>query len=243
MGFAFTGLADDVNAVLYNPAGLVDLTQQFQSGFYDFKKYQFAQKEGWALSFGGLTYGQYLYRETGGTLYRCYASAGAFKTDNYGRLGVCWKKLESSVAGDLGWGLDVGYLYRNLTPNLSAGVLLKNVFKEKNEEPLTIRGGLAYNFDKTTTITFDFETPFKSIREVKDYQFFYGLEAQSEKNFRYRLGWSSEGLAAGISWEINLITFEYSLTKVPQAAETIQSFGICLGVSQENKSGKEEEEK
>jgi hypothetical protein len=129
MGEVFVALADDANALYWNPAGLADIRQP-QSGLthiayvqemnYDFVSYCRPVGAAGTLAVGGLAlYSGNIERTTETNLGDYAGTAGSFGT------------LESAVA--VGWGA-------RLTTRLSAGLTLKSVRQQVDQ---TTASGLA----------------------------------------------------------------------------------------------------
>lgn len=231
MGFAFAGLADDVTAIFYNPAGLWGMEPQFISGFYDLDKKQFSQKEGWAVVYNSLVFGQFLMRIKNDELARFFLYGLGFNLGDLGQAGVTYRKFEAGFENKFGWTMDVGVLKKNLMANLNAGINFKNVFKENFENPVLIRTGLAYFLDKNNVLTIDVEAASAELKNFKSYRAFYGFETKTSDNAAYRIGWSQAGWSAGVSLIFPYAVLEYALIRSSGQNETIQSFGIKLGVS------------
>lgn len=171
MGGAYTALATDANALLYNPAGL-GRVEQNEATFMHNQYFQginqeyfgLAMRKGWGLNVN--------YLDSGSVPETTLASPGGTGASNsltdmavsagYGRavmdslsLGLGVKYVQESVAGVAGRGYaaDAGALYAvPAVPNLRLGLSVQNAgpavkFQAAHENlPLDVRGGAAYGF-------------------------------------------------------------------------------------------------
>jgi hypothetical protein len=164
MGGAFVAVADDANALAWNPAGTVQLARQeatFMHGVYggvdglslDYLGYVFPMRYsalGLAWSNLGATLEEGQNAQTSGygesTLTLNYSLDPAIFSPDQLLLGVNVKRLslDSSVGSGAGLGLDFGLLFKPFR-YLQAGVELRNVAADVKDEtlPSTLRAGLA----------------------------------------------------------------------------------------------------
>ncbi|PIU19304.1 MAG: hypothetical protein COT18_08215, partial [Elusimicrobia bacterium CG08_land_8_20_14_0_20_59_10] len=171
LGGAYTALAQDANALLYNPAGLGEINEQqavfmHNSYFQDITQeyIAYASPQGWGLSCNYLDFGSVsrttIKNHTGGlgsvglTDLALSAGYGApIGVSFVGGAGI--KYIRESIAGvsGTGFGLDLGLLYypRSLEKAV-LGLSVQNLgpsvkFQDKKEAmPLNLRLGAAYNF-------------------------------------------------------------------------------------------------
>jgi hypothetical protein len=172
MGGAYTALANDANALLYNPAGLAAVSrneatfmhnQHFEGITQEYAA--FAHSSGWGLNLNFHNSGSVpkttISNPNGTGLGETHASDMALG-GGYGRvvseslaLGAGVKFIRESIAGYSGqtFALDMGALYS--TPRfkkLTLGAALQNVgprvrFQSSKENlPLNLRTGAAYGF-------------------------------------------------------------------------------------------------
>lgn len=168
MGGAYTALADDANALYWNPAGLSKLekreftashAEMFESTRLDFLAYAHPTSQGTFAA--GLTYlsqGKIEGRDSMGRPTAGYDASDAAVTGAYARklelaeVGAAVKYVRShigsveaqSVAVDVGakralGGLTIGAALRNLGPGLKYD-------NERNDLPLRLAAGAAYKF-------------------------------------------------------------------------------------------------
>lgn len=171
MGEAQAAVAEDIYALYWNPAGLAQLTspqlsymhnlwlQDIQDAYLTYAQRLF--RGGMAFSVNYINYGTFdkIGVDTDGypvplnetfTPYTLVVGAG-YGTQLYGNLdlGGAVRLVSESVDtfSSMTLALDVGARYRDLLPNLSAGLVIQNLGLplEGFQLPLTIKAGLGYN--------------------------------------------------------------------------------------------------
>lgn len=239
MGGAYTALATDANALLYNPAGLARVARSeatFMHNAYvagiDQEYGAYASPRGWGAHFNFLNSGSVMNTTNtnpdgaglGSTsLYDLAFSGG------YGRafgealsLGGEVKYIRESIAGVAGQGaaFDLGALYR--VPRISGlalGVSLLNVGPTVKYDsgtqnlPLNLRAGAAYTFDaagQKSAASFDVIKERASSADVA-----LGLETVLVKAMPIRLGFTTSnsaglGLTAGVGYVSDGFSFDYA---------------------------------
>ncbi|MGH7739392.1 MAG: PorV/PorQ family protein [bacterium] len=187
MGGAFVAVADDANAIYWNPAGLrqlggVALTAQYTS-FIDTVNYNYFAG---ALPLGNdaavgvaaklLTTGNEQVVDAGGNLtgssfnetYADFDLAGALKINYYLDIGIVVKYITKSLASNTAstFAFDLGALYRTPIAHLTAGMDLQNIgpglkFVDVSDPlPFNVKVGMAYKmFDDNFTMAMDFNFP------------------------------------------------------------------------------------
>ena len=235
MGRAFTGLADDPAAILYNPAGLaqqnpLQITFQHVVLFYDTM-----------LDFAAATYpvsgmGTFAasYLRLGSTGYDSrdinWISSGTFGVADQAVIlsyardltpwlsgGVNLKMVNETVFDEAGsgFGADLGFLY---TPNnvMSIGLDLINLLsptvkldQTAESYPLTMRLGFAFKFlgDRIIPVL-DVQKEFTD----QDLKFMMGLEAFPIQNLALRMGYDESEITFGAGYFFKPIKFDYSLS-------------------------------
>jgi hypothetical protein len=187
MGGAFVAVADDANAIYWNPAGLrqlggTALTAQYVS-FIDTVNYNYFAAatplgNDAAIGVAGklLTTGNEQVVDTNGNLtgatfnesYADFDLAGALKINYFLDIGVVakyiTKTLASSTASTVA--VDLGLLYKTPIPHLNAGLDIQNLgpglkfVTTTDPLPLNFKVGTAYKmFDDNFTLALDFNFP------------------------------------------------------------------------------------
>ncbi|MBN1211436.1 MAG: PorV/PorQ family protein [candidate division Zixibacteria bacterium] len=218
MGGAFTGLADDESALYYNPSGIASLEGRrfiagyhnyfvdLQSGFVGYIQ-QLSERQFIAGYINYLNYGDFIKTDElgnvdpngtfgGGDL--LMAATFAVKYNDQFMFGVSGKfiyeKLESYSA--TGAALDLGGKYTSDRGRYQAGVAIQNLGfqfsalgEEKNDLPLTVRGGLAVKPKEIPVMfTGDLIIPIDN-----NPIYAIGGEYLDFKPFYIRMGWNSFG--------------------------------------------------
>ncbi len=187
MGGAFVAVADDANAMYWNPAGLrqlggTALTLQYDT-FIDTVSYSYAavglplgNDAAVGISAKYLTTGNEQVVDssgnlTGASFNESYYEADlgfALKVNYYLDIGLVAKYLTKSLGGDSASTLafDLGVLYRTPIKHLTAGMNIQNIgpglkfISETDPLPLNVKVGAAYKlFDDNFTLAMDFNFP------------------------------------------------------------------------------------
>ncbi len=180
MGNAFTAVADDVNALVWNPAGLSQLSRRelgemhselFADIRYDFLGYAHPTKIGtWGFGVNYLSQGKIESRGadrqvTGGfsasdmAVNLAYSRSALPRT----RLGINFKYLKSQIAdvSAQGWAVDLGSLYETPISGLNLGLAVQNLgpglkfIEERSPLPITIAMGLGYRLPVGMVLALD----------------------------------------------------------------------------------------
>ncbi len=234
MGEAFSAVADDVNAIYWNPAGLMQIrgkegTFMHSEWLYDLK-YEFlaycqpTQKGVNAFSITYLRMGDMEGRDKDenplgdfGAYDYALSMAYAIPANNNLYTGITGKiihqKIEKESAKAIA--LDIGILY--LEPakqGLKLAAVLQNLgtklkFVQEDESlPLTYKFGAAYNKNKLT-LAGDLTKP-----QDNDARANIGVEYLHTQNLAFRLGYNSQndldkGWTLGAGFKSNSIQFDY----------------------------------
>lgn len=187
MGQAFVAVADDANAIYWNPAGLnqlggTALTAQYDV-FIETVRYNFfaaATKlgndaaigaSGKLLSTGteaGIDANGNPTGQTVGENYMDIDLAGAYRLSYYFDVGLTAKYISKTLSGVTAtdFAVDLGALYRTPIPHLTAGLNVQNLgpglkFDQVADPlPFNVKVGLAYRmFEDNFTTAFDMNFP------------------------------------------------------------------------------------
>ncbi len=199
MGKAFTGLADDQEAIYYNPAGLTQLLTHnlkasllsLYSGQINYLGYGLPTKGFGVLSLSIINFssGSIDSRDTLMMEYpdfsftqNCFIFTYAFQPTRSISIGANFKLVTSKIAqyGALGMGGDIG-LFLFPRANITFGITAQNLFgprltyyEETETFPLTFRlGGALKLAEKRVVIAFDLV---KNILDYTSYEPHLGLE-------------------------------------------------------------------
>lgn len=207
---AYTGLANDENAILYNPGGLPNLN----SGVFSLNHAEWLED----IRIDNIIYGQKLtYNSTVGLSITHMWMPSIQGKDQYGQetgafnvsssivqlgmgykihpafyIGIAAKYFQDQLANynAAGFAFDMGFLMHTAIKNLSVGFSVQNLGdkikydKLSQNLPLTFRGGLAYQlFNKQLCVSADVVKSADT-----DFNINTGLEYNFEQSFFIRLG-------------------------------------------------------
>lgn len=188
MGQAFVAVADDANAIYWNPAGLRQLGGTHLMASYDVfidtVRYQYfagGTKLGndAAIGVGAKLVstgtepatdvnGADIPGQTVGENYMDIDLAGAYKLSYYFDVGLTVKYVSESLAGTTAttFAADLGVLYKTPIPHLKAGLDIQNIgpgikfVSIADPLPLNVKLGVAYKmFDDNFTVAYDMNFP------------------------------------------------------------------------------------
>ena len=231
MGGAFTAVADDANALWWNPAGVArskqgELTVSHTAFIEDTKTEYFAVSHPVPALRGALgmsaTYltvpgvdgldanGNSTGKLTSNAYAVSLAYAAALVPDSLW-LGAAAKVIGEKLATETGQGaaLDLGAQFKQ--DQWLAGVVLQNsgpAFRIGNDSsplPLTLRGGVGYEFGRRVIAAVDVEKA-----RGGDVLPHVGAEVKLTPNFQIRAGWQKidyAGSGAGLSFGFSLLGF------------------------------------
>jgi len=223
MGGAFTGLADDVDAVYWNPAGLVNV-KHLQQTFTHIKWLEEINVEHIALatrltplsSIGvGIEYvgmGDIKRVDKSGNDAGYYSASDLAQTFSYARIlkenifvGGTFKmiseKIENESAG--AFGLDAGVLYKR--KKITYGFAVKNLgtgltfLKTPASLPLGLRLGASYSPRKQLMLVSDINMPFDDTLSIHIGGEYYGRKKGIDYALRAGINTSSLGYMGALS--------------------------------------------
>ncbi len=188
MGESFVAIADDINALYWNPAGIAGIKERqatfMYSDWLEEIKYNYLAYVHPTQILGGIMGGAITLLDSGSI--EKYdvnqQKQGTFDGKDialavsYARemmegcsLGATVKYLQMKIAGEksTGFGLDIGCLYKPQIENLTLGVVMQNFgpklkafVSEKDALPLNFKVGGAYQLlDKALTVSLDVNFP------------------------------------------------------------------------------------
>ena len=235
LGRAFTGLADDPSAVIYNPAGLaqqnpLQISLQHVILFYD-TMYDFAAVT-YPLSGVGTFAGSYvrlgstgydsrdsLWGTTGnfGVVSQAFLLSYARDITSWLAAGLNFKLINQSVfeKSAIGYGADLGLMY---TPHemINVGLSVMNIVPPSlkldataESFPILLKLGVAVKFlgDRIIPVI-DFEKSFSD----KDFKFRLGLEAYPIQDLALRVGLDETEITFGAGYFYKPVRVDYSLS-------------------------------
>ncbi|MCG2711199.1 MAG: PorV/PorQ family protein [Candidatus Omnitrophica bacterium] len=242
---AYSSLATDANALLYNPAGLAGIkkhnatfmhNQYFQDITQEYLGY--ASPIGWGGSVNYLNYGSIKNTTISN---QAGTGLGDFNANDLAlSLGYGYKLTDKlyvggavkfiretidNVSGE-GFGIDLGVLYalRSIKGLCLSGVI-QNLgpaikFESETEDmPLAIRIGSAYAF-RQNTISIDLMK-----ERSEDFLFAIGMERIFNESFPVRLGYNTRnddgpGITAGMGYLYNNLSFDYAFVPFRELGST-----------------------
>ncbi|MBI2788188.1 MAG: PorV/PorQ family protein [Elusimicrobia bacterium] len=215
MGGAYTALADDANALYWNPSGLSKLekrevtashAEMFESTRLDFLAYAHPTSQGTFAA--GLTYlsqGKIDGRDSLGRRTAGYDASDAAVSLGYARkleiadLGATFKYLRSHIAGTEAQGAAVDIGAKRAFDRVSVGAALRNLGPglkyqdQRNDLPLRLAVGSAYRFAGGHAAAAELVNgPRGAGTDVS-----FGGEYQAVKNLHLRAGYTTQTAVAG----------------------------------------------
>jgi hypothetical protein len=251
MGGAFSAVADDVNAVWWNPAGLANLSQKeftaTQSQWFADITHQslgYAQNWGEKSALGGsLIYlgttdrGRSEWGEDLGSFDikdLAFSLLFARKMSERISLGIGLKYISQELYEEKasGYAFDLGGLYQ-VSENLTYGLSLQNIgeeikfIEEGDPLPLSLKLGAAYKLpEKDLTLALDLNLP--SYEEIR---INVGLEYWYKELLALRGGWKSGydlgEMSLGLGFKFRSFLLDYAYVPYGDLGDT-QRFSLTL---------------
>jgi len=239
MGGAYTALATDSNALMYNPAGLGRVSQHeatfMHNQYFEGVTHEyvgFACRQGLGLNMNYVGYGTIdrttiaSPNSTLGTFGASDLSAGAGYGYNFYdtlSLGIAGKYIRENIDNVTasGYAFDVGALYPiEVIPRLTLGVAAQNLGPnirfagDKERLPANVRAGLSYGFtigDNENILAADLMK-----ERSQGYLFAVGAETVFNKTISLRGGFNVRnsagvGITAGLGWNIGNLAVDYAI--------------------------------
>lgn len=228
MGGAFTAVADDSNAVYYNPAGIAEITTQFTKGYLDMNTDSYDVNDCFSLAANQV--GVAGWNKWDKSFQKVSVSAYTFATkgDNNISWGITYKTIAWSLSGNdnKGWTLDAG-IKAQLTQELRAGVLFQDLMKNTAPISTTLRigGALVPLSSKDSIIACDAELKDLKSEKGATIKMHYGIEHKLTTGLIVRGGWANEQWTAGATATFPYITIDYALI-VNKDSKNTQMFGF-----------------
>ena len=270
MGSAFCAVADDANAVYWNPAGLTFLSKPEVTGLhinlwedtlYDSLNYvhPFAELGTFGVGIIRLSTGEIEKREGPLAQVSTFSDTQIAFLAAYSRniskaisAGINFKAINQKIDiySDTGWGIDVGFLW-NINANISTAVNFQNalspVLKLKSVEekyPLNAKIGVAYHLCNVLPRHNNKIILAVDVDETEGLttKQHYGLEYWIENRFALRGGYNEDNLTAGLGVKYRNFNCDYAFAP-HQLGETHRfSFTTRFGSSLEEEGRKVQQE-
>jgi len=234
MGHAFTGVADDVDSIYWNPAGLAtfrssQLTLQHSplilGGAYQYIAYSQPIYSLGTLGIGivnltsgdvpkvdsnNVEIGEFDSRETAYLVSYAYRFTGIFG------LGTTIKMVEKKIddRSARGFGADIGTTL-DVHEKVRLGAMIRNIIPpsynfstDKEKFPIIMRTGASVRmFNNHLLSSLDLE---KTIGTAQNPKFHFGLEGFVIRNIFFRFGWDQTELTTGVGVHLQTIQFDYA---------------------------------
>jgi hypothetical protein len=238
MGRAWTAVADDINAIYWNPAGvamyrsgqiLFQYSPLYLGGSMSYMAYSQPLYSmgcfglGVANSSSGdldrisatnpeVPSGKYADRETG------YLGTYAYRFNDLFALGTNVKVAEHVMDGKTarGYGMDAGALYQIVENKYKVGLMVRNLVPpaykwptDTERFPTNFRaGGAAYFFEDRLLTTMDVE---KSVGVSQNPKLHFGLQTYFFQDLFLRLGADPSQLTAGLGFRYKTLEVDYAM--------------------------------
>jgi len=231
MGGAFTAVADDINSIYYNPAGLGSLTFGYSFGEMDLYNYRYERNSSNSLNLGPVGYQGLRTKTISGEV----LDVTTLAFGNNGPWGLSWGfshkniRAEADDVSYTSWSGDVGLLLK-LTSDLYFGMVGQDVLKDPELDiPSTGRFGMAYRpFAEGITLAFDAETGRSGDVGVLTN---YGAEFVMTDGFRLRAGARAGAGTAGATLGFPLFKIHYAFVgSKDQDEDSLHKVGLEISL-------------
>jgi len=233
MGGAFTAVADDINSIYYNPAGLYDLIFGYSTGNQDINTDVSGGSSFTMLNIGSLGYANWQQKGTLGE----NVNVVAFGFGARGGHGLSWGINYKSINFDIGtssspygWSTDAGLILR-FTPQITLGLMGHDFAEDRKiESPSTTRYGIAYRpFGTWLILAADGEAG----RTESDGALVHlGAEANVIQGLKLRCGSDKGKFTAGAGFGLPFATLEYAMLSDDDLGPgSLHRFGVELSIS------------
>ncbi len=233
MGGAFTAIADDINAVYYNPAGLYDLIFGYSQGNLDVNNDASDGSLYSMLNLGSLGYANWQRKGTGGEKVNVLALGFGFRGGHGFSWGVNYKSIDFDTGTDsskYNWSADAGLIVR-ITPQLTLGIMAQDFAKDKKiTSPSTGRFGIAYRpFDRWLLLAADAESGRTGREGLLTH---LGAEMSFIQGLNLRVGSDKGKFTAGAGINLPFATVNYAvLSDKDLPTGSLHRFGFILAVA------------
>lgn len=232
MGGAFSALADDINAIFYNPAGLaISRKASYIKSYQDLNHQTNAIDECDFLSIKNAGFGHTMRKNSSGQQQaEVFTYTYARSSSNDVAWGINYKTVNYRVNSleKIGYSIDLGLL-GYASDNFQWAIVFKDVI-EGAEIPASIRAGLCFHILPRIVLTADFD--FHQLKALGGPRIFsyLGIENKVADGLSLRAGWLKNRLSGGFSVAMSFADFEYALiTAYPaENLEAFQMFGIKI---------------
>jgi protease-4 len=236
MGGAFTAVADDINSIYYNPAGLGDLAFGYSFGNQDLHGGAYSNNSFNMLNLGFLGISGWKVKSNAGESLDVTTTA----IGNRGPAGFGWGFSYKNIRAELAstsfssWSGDVGLLLR-VTPEISLGLLGQDIIKDSDLDiPSTARFGFAYMpYAGAIKLALDAESGRTGDVGALTQ---YGAEAAISDGFMLRAGSNRGRGTFGVSMNFPVFEVDYAyIASDDLQTEAIHSVSFGLDVSIDKK--------
>ena len=230
MGGAFVSVADDSDAVYYNPAGLSTASTQYVQSYMDLNTDQFALNDSYSVSTkqAGLAY----WNRQDKSGQKTGITAISFGT--MGDNGISWGMTYKNVAWDLassvgrGWSADAG-MKAQFSKEITSAILLQDLIKNNVPTSTTIRMGLCASPVSANNTKIVAEGEFRDLKSAAGATTYmhYGVESKITTGLVLRGGWDKDRFTAGATATFTYLVVDYGIIINPDQKNT-QMFGFRL---------------
>ncbi len=239
MGGAFVALADDSNAMYYNPAGVATCPTQYLRGYMDSNSDTYSVNECYSITTNssGLAYWNKADKLGNSADVTTVAFSSA------GENGIAWGVTYKNIAWNLlsgssrGFTMDGG-LRTKLSSDIYAGVLLQDFIKNEVPVSTSIRLGLAYKPATVKSGAFEIDAEVRDLKAPKGATIYlhYGGEAEITKGLTLRAGWTKDQFSWGATATFPYFVADYAVI-INDTDKNVHMLGFRLGDSDSSSAG------